>query len=817
MIACRRAVTLCALVFTIATTVAHAQSLSQQVEFNIASQRLATAIVQFSEQAHVQIISSGIDVTDQTSPGVIGQRSVADGLSALLKGTGLRYKALNDNTVSLQAIKQNQGSTQTKPTAGSSDQAHDPATANGVALGTAAAANTTDANLSEIVVTAQKREERLQRVPISISVMSGSQLESGNVASVNEALNTVPGVATQQNYLGGGTVIAIRGVAPAFPTLGGSSPIAYYLDSVPFGLIRSAIAPDSDPYDMQRVEVLRGPQGTLYGASALNGVVRVLTYDPDLNIFDFKARVSDSYTQYGGNNNRADAAINVPIIEGKLAIRAVVGYDNEDGWIDQPDKRNANWSESNTYRIKVAGQPTDDFSILLSAWSSRENAGAPNVGYTFDKDASSLVQPTSTDYDVYAAKLGYQFSTFSLSSATGYLDYSNKGQLGLDIPGFGIPGSIFFAGESSNIFSEEVNLNSTQAGDWRWSVGGMYRRATETRPAHFTVIPVPASLADDISKSYAAYGELTRVLLDDRLELTAGVRHFHDDIDQEEQLGAGTPFIPASSVAEANTPRAVVTWHLTDREMIYASYSQGFRSGFPQDASVPVNAGIAPATPDRLRNYELGSKGSLLDGRVVYDASVYYMYWQGIQQSISVYSPIYEQYIPAIVNSQAASGLGTDLALSIQPLHNLTLKATVSWNNLEMNNRVLSGGEILFRKGDRPNSSPETTGSVSADYVFDLGIHGYQGTFSVSGNYTSAQDYRGVGTASVPNVQAGDPMVFTRSSFSVDFANHWTASFYGDNLNNERGSPVKAYVGVPNWDAQVRPRTLGLQAQYRYR
>jgi iron complex outermembrane receptor protein len=119
----------------------------------------------------------------------------------------------------------------------------------------------------------------------------------------------VPGVATQQSYLGGGTVVVIRGVAPSFPAANGSSPVAYYLDSVPFGLIRSAIGADQDVFDLSRVEVLRGPQGTLYGASALNGVVRVLTNEADLSQFDFKVRVTDSATQYGGNGDRGGVSI----------------------------------------------------------------------------------------------------------------------------------------------------------------------------------------------------------------------------------------------------------------------------------------------------------------------------------------------------------------------------------------------------------------------------------------------------------------------------------------------------------------------------
>src|SRR6202035_2278669 len=117
--------------------------------------------------------------------------------------------------------------------------------------------------LEEVVVTAQKREERLHDVPISMSVLGGRELDQSSFQGVTDALNTVPGVATTTSLLSGGTQIEMRGVTAGGPTFTGSSTSAYYLDSVPFGFVKSAILPDPNVYDLQRIEVLRGPQGTL--------------------------------------------------------------------------------------------------------------------------------------------------------------------------------------------------------------------------------------------------------------------------------------------------------------------------------------------------------------------------------------------------------------------------------------------------------------------------------------------------------------------------------------------------------------------------
>lgn len=802
--------------------------LADPMAFKIDAGPAEDSLAKFGQQAGLQMFYTQQSITGHFTKAVVGQYEPRVALEKLLKNSGLTYQFANDHTVTISS-----GASHAPAHAGANPTASAPPP-DRAPLQVAQRESATDASnsaapaapvLDEVIVTAQKRPERLQNVPISMSVLGGTQLDRSTGQGVTEALTAVAGVAVQENYLGGGTIVAIRGVAPAFATSAGSSPVAYYLDSVPFGLVKAAIAPDSSAFDLERVEVLRGPQGTLYGASALNGVVRILSHDADLNKFDFKARISDSGTQYGGNNYRGDAAINVPLIPGTLAARAVVGYTSNSGWIDQANASNVNDTQLATYRIKLNAQPTPELSIGLSAWSSHDHAGAPSVGSGFDRsDSEVLNQPVATNFNAYSARIGYQFPWVSVVSSTSYLDYKNFGTLGLDVAPFGTPelvgNSVFIANESSHLFAQEVNFNSSLEGPWHWSAGGIYRKATEIRFAAYTGVfgIFPYTLPYDTSKSYALYGELTRELFDDRLEITAGARHFHDDITQEEQLGAGTAFIPDATSASANTPRLVLTWHVSPEQMVYASYAQGFRSGFPQDAVVPAAANIPAAAPDRLRNYEIGSKGTSNDGMFAYDASVYYMLWQGIQQTLSVSLPeLAGEYVAATVNSQSASGVGADLALAFHPIPDLTLKASASWNDLEMDSTVFSNGGVLFHKGDRPNSSPETTANLAAEYRFQLGSSGLSGRAEVSGTYTSSMAYRGVGSLDAPMVQDGDPMVLTHASFAVDFQDHWTATLYGDNLNNERGAPVKAFVGAPNWNARIRPRTIGLQLEYHLR
>jgi outer membrane receptor protein involved in Fe transport len=289
-----------------------------------------------------------------------------------------------------------------------------PASAAGAA---ADSATTAPAGLEEIVVTAQKREERLQDVPISISVTSGAYLDKSSIQSVSDALGLIPGVAVNVTGQGGETQLTIRGVTAAGALFSGPSPIGYYLDSVPFGLVGSAVQPDANSYDLDRIEVLRGPQGTLYGASALNGVVRVLTNDAQLNDYDFKARASSSTTANGGGNYDADLAVNLPIIDDVLAARLVVGEEHDSGWINGPLGNGLNSVDLKNLRFKVTAVPVENLTIKASAAHEQADSGAPPTANN-DYTASNKNQPSTSRPTIRRRGSGCRVRPATSNSAT---------------------------------------------------------------------------------------------------------------------------------------------------------------------------------------------------------------------------------------------------------------------------------------------------------------------------------------------------------------------------------------------------------------
>jgi iron complex outermembrane recepter protein len=690
-----------------------------------------------------------------------------------------------------------------------------------VAAGASAADTAAEpaAGLEEIVVTAQKREQRLQDVPISMSVTTGADLDKSSLQSVSDALGQIPGVAVNFTGQGGETLLTIRGVTAAGPLFSGPSPIGYYLDSVPFGLVGSSVEPNLNSYDLDHIEVLRGPQGTLYGASALNGVVRVLTNDAQLNDFDFKARATSSSTDGGGGNYSADMAVNLPIIDDVLAARLVVGEEHDSGWINSPLGNGINTTDEKDIRFKITAAPVENLTIKASATHEQVDSGAPSTALN-DYSPSTKEQPITAGFNAFDIKTDYQASFVDITSATSYLEFRDNGSLDTD-PGVVTPP--LTTNLSSHVFTEELDLTSKLEGPWRWSAGAFYRNARDdTYQTLGDLIPAPVSAANS-SKSEAVFGELARRFLDNQLELSVGGRYFHDEVGLQ-QLGLygqapGTPLINTQTPFHATTPRVVLTWFPDHDFTMYTSYSQGFRSGYPQSILVQLAApNFTPVQPDKLTNYEIGSKGNLFDNKLTFDMAVYYMKWNDIQQTLGIPVPGTTAFIVANVNGQAASGAGVDFAVTAKPVQGLSLGVNFSWNGLHEDSTVLSGGDLLFPSGSRIDNSPAYTAGALAEYNFPLGSAGWTGDLAATARYTSEQTttHTSSGVDIAPIVAESNSITTGRVSFAVATPQHWRVMLFVDNVGNNRDVPLAGYP-TPDFNNSMQPRTAGVQVDYKYK
>jgi outer membrane receptor protein involved in Fe transport len=333
-----------------------------------------------------------------------------------------------------------------------------------------------------------------------------------------------------------------------------------------------------------------------------------------------------------------------------------------------------------------------------------------------------------------------------------------------------------------------------------------------------SVTYIPYDHFADTSKSAAVYGEIGERFLNNQFQWSVGVRYFHDDEGTQALTPLPTPTFTSSVIkatSSATTPRLVLSWFPTRDVTGYLSYSQGFRSGVPQDELVGSVIPSYPALkPDKLSNYEVGLKGSLWDHRLTYETAVFYMKWKDIQQQVDVPAPpAGDVYV--LLNGQSASGEGAEFSLKAEPWDGLSVGAVFGWNNLHFNSSVYSGGALLFAEGSRPNYSPEYTAGLSAQYKFALGGTGAKGLLSASGNYTSPLSQTYVATAGTGSF-GGNSLLLVRARAGVEFSEHWLVSVFVDNLNNYNGSQLPT-PGVPDLSTRVQPRTYGLQLDYHLR
>src|SRR5690606_5329585 len=281
----------------------------------------------------------------------------------------------------------------------------------------------------------------------------------------------------------------------------------------------------------------------------------------------------------------------------------------------------------------------------------------------------------------------------------------------------------------ARVLAEEINLTSNLDGPWRWSAGAYYRDARDTNHQVYALLPAPL-YESLMSRSAAIFGEFGRRFLDDRFEFSLGARYFRDQVDMDQLIPYGPPgtqLLPRiSNTYTATTPRAVLSWFPNRDLTMYASYSQGFRSGLPQQTLVYTTAPEFPSVkPDKLHNYEIGGKGSLFGGMLTFDAATYYMKWDNIQQNLSTFIPGISSSGPTTsriavtVNGVSASGLGADLSVTVHPTDRLSLGLNVSANDLTENEAVTTavtgtgGSQLrlnLYDKGWRIDSSPAVTG-----------------------------------------------------------------------------------------------------------
>lgn len=672
----------------------------------------------------------------------------------------------------------------------------------------------------DIIVTAQRVQQRLQDVPLSVSVVGSKELAARAVSELKDLQYSVPGFSTFE-YGVGRQFLQMRGISNTI----GSSTVGIYLDETPLGLDTQGEVFNIRLLDLERVEVLRGPQATLYGQGSMGGTIRYIPAAPQLDTVGGSFDGEYSSTKGGEGNARAVGVINIPLSTDKVGLRLVGGYERLGGYIDNvaTGESNINTADIYTLRANLLAKASDRLTLsLLGLYQkSKQDNQDFGIGYT----TSALVPtPIKDRYTLIQAKVAYDLDFAELGVSGSYIDRHNEIQFDLSpfyvpvLPLLGIPAGLidrvaYPAATDYKIYSGEVRLASQGEGPLGWQFGATYRDLKSDQVS--SAIPAPGALPFAIldfsqfsrNKSYAFYGELSYALTP-KLKAMAGLRYFNErkrQITDSSTFGTTTLDVNKDSFHSVN-PRANLSYAFTPDSMIFANVAKGFRSGGFNTTSAGGGVIAIPPSydPDEIWTYELGTKHQLFGNRLVLDASVYRSEWSKVQS----YTFAPGSAIQIVTNSGKVSGWGVDLSATARPTRALTLSATYGWNNLAFDKAT---GDKA--KGDPIDGAVRKSWSASADFRPPL-------TDRVTGIFRIDYQHAGKGQITLRNFT---PITIVPRP-SRDLVNMRTGAAVGrielalfvNNLFDENAPNIIGPFGVIAENVEQRPRVIGISASTKF-
>jgi len=675
--------------------------------------------------------------------------------------------------------------------------------------------------LQEIVVTAQLRKENLQDVPISISVVSGDRLTLEHVTNISDLSYIVPNLDVAPIGLGQ-QIIAIRGVSGE---RGSSSLTGIYLDNIPVtGLQDSFLAtyPDVGMFDLQRVEVLKGPQGTLFGEGAVGGVVHFVTNGPNLTKYAGQAALTMFQTDASGVGGGLMAMANLPLVQDVFGIRLAANVTDDVGWINQPSigRKDINDDHVQDGRVEALWVPTSALQVAAMVVLHHGTAGASDIVNQGPPQDSNFTQgyfpnlPTdlSDRYDMYNLSVTYHTSFADFLSSTSYVDrHSNQDNTQVWPPDT-LQDTVDFVdyGHDDETFAQEFRLTSAGQGPFKWVAGLLYKdtKLTLNEPTQyialfnggFVLTIPPAPPTKDESKSVAAYGDLSYHITP-RLEIGAGLRYLHDALNT---FQPGVADSLQSTSFDVPTWRAFVSYSIAEGVNVYSSVGTGFRSGGFNDLATVAMGAPETYGPEHDTAYELGIKSTFFEHRVSVDAAIYYNDYRDLQDTV-VTRNAQGTTIQYTGNQQSAFARGLEW--------DAAWKATANWTlhlaGDVMTTRITEASPVAsYRVGDPIDFVPAYSVMARADYTFRWspnvpGIADVE--FSRKG--TSYDTLNGLmANYGTPDQVSAPPVNFLNVSVSAMLGD-WTLTLFGRNLTDERG-----YIrpGSSGWQSQARPLNAGL-------
>jgi len=705
----------------------------------------------------------------------------------------------------------------------------------------------TDLSLGEIVVTASKRSERIQDVPQSISAISGRQLEQIGATDIRDYINTIPGVKLESPNPIENTV-SIRGIAPVS---GWASTIGYYVDEAP--VTEFGLNPAISSFDMERIEVLRGPQGTLYGEGSMAGTIKMITNKPNVNKPEFRIDPELSSTTNGGLNYNINGMANIPLVKNKLAVRATGFYQNDDGYINNVGIGVDNVNNYQTFggRVALRYLATEKLFFTASAIYSGSKIGGEFTANNDLEQSTSVRENLNDDYSIYNLSAFYDFK-FADLTVTGSYYHHKKDQtvdLGFIIPTvdylFGLVGEGPFDGvwtdneEDYNVFTAEARLVSSNESRFKWTTGVFYKNYDMTGQDIGDSDPAISQETIDVLldamglggmgieglfvneysrkvQQMALFGELSYDITP-KLNILGGIRLFNEKRDFTSLsngifpvLQTGMPPTEVEDKGDATVlnPKFVLTYKPGKSVITYLSASKGFRSGGQNLFAFMFEGAPTSYDPESLWNYELGVKSAFAKGKVIANAAFFYNSWTDMQMITRSLASL-----NVVENVGKAHTTGVDAEISWLPLKGLSFVVggnyTIAKTDVEI--KLPAGfdeetGEELFdvvEKGADLPFVPEYGFNVAGQYRFPVSKYSF---------LSARADYNYTGKSITALVDPDENPAYSTINLRVGFERKWLEAYiFVDNLLDDRIRQAFWYEDpeLGTIYAMGRPRTIG--------
>jgi len=723
-----------------------------------------------------------------------------------------------------------------------------------------------DYQLDEMIVTASKRPRKLQEIPVSIMALPGGMLETRGVDTLEDMGTMVSGLEIVSGG-DGALKLSVRGVTNMIQGLESTAAVGYYLDETPISAISTSM-PEIATWDVERIEVLRGPQGTLFGEGSMAGTLRIITKKPDSSEMGLTGKIAAeiSHTRYGSASISIKAMLNAPVIQDKLAFRMLISDKSDGGWIDVPDLNltDTNETKGTAFRFATLFTPSEKLTIEASIYHSEDDilgvGAATSVGMldpaSWNPGPLLINELDTADHERTIANLTveYDFGFASLVSASSYFKSVTHAYSDVTVflPAyFGVMDGFGYDWQDPvdiELYSQELRLVSNGDETLDWTVGAFYKQSKRTQDNgyHFDMedtygviqewiwgyywtgdpivygLPI-LDLNHDRTvsnvKSYALFADFD-FELGEKFSIGAGLRYYSEERDyQPTAIVPSLTFnaditLPKSEADDsALTPKIVINYKPNDKVLLFAKASRGFRSGGTNAVAQAFPLYNMPAgyEAEMLDSIEFGCKTSLWDG-VLMNAYVYYNDWTDLQLEMLTYDGRYMYFD----NAGSAESYGAEFELMAPlPVDGLSMNLNLSYINAEITEDVLDATDyVVAEKGNKIPYAPEFKGTFGLQYVKLLtgDLYGVmQGTYTYkSETYNDATNNELV---------KNDDMHQINASLSLE-SESWTITLFCDNLLDRddttyRRLPVSSLPDMV-YNTYIRPRTIGIRASIEF-